>query len=131
MPGMSRYYVSRALLSIALGVFLIFNGSQWWLAGLASITAFGLFLWAPHSGRYAVHPEFGITALRRDERTQTINDKAARNSFVVTTLFLAGVTIYFGTTASVSVPIAVLKIAFVLGVLVYYGSDFWLRRTQP
>ena len=130
MTGMSRYYVSRALISIALGVFLIFNGSQWWLAGLASTIVLGFFLWAPQSGRYAVHPEFGITALRRDERTQAINDKAARNSFVVTTLFVAGITIYFGTIASASVPIAILRLALVLGVLVYYGSDFWLRRTQ-
>jgi uncharacterized membrane protein len=130
MTGMSRYYISRALMSIALGVFLAVTGSQWWLAGLASMIVLAFFLWAPHSGRYAVHPEFGITALRRDERTQGINDKAARNAYVVSMLFIAGITIYFGTIASASVPIAILKFALILGLLVYYGSDFWLRRKQ-
>ena len=130
MTGMSRYYVSRVLISIALGVFLTLTGSQWWLAGLASVIVLALFLWAPRSGRYAVHPEFGITALRRDERTQAINDKAARSAFVVTTLLIAGITVYFGAIPSASVPVAILKPALVSGLLVYYGSDFWLRRKQ-
>jgi len=130
MTSMAPYYVSRALISIALGVFLALTGSQWWMAGLASLIVLALFLWAPHSGRYAVHPEFGVTALRRDERTQAINDQAARNAFIVTGLIIAGIAVYFSKIALASVPVAVLNLALLCGMLTYFVSDFWLRRTQ-
>jgi hypothetical protein len=126
---MSRYYISRALISIALGALLALTGSQWWMAGLVGVIVFAYFLWAPHSGRYAVHPELGVTALRRDERTQTINDKAARNAFVATILTVAGIAVYFGTIAPANVPVAILNLALVLGMLTYFVSDFWLRRS--
>jgi uncharacterized membrane protein len=129
MTGMSRYYISRALISIALGALLALTGSQWWMAGLVGVIVFAYFLWAPHSGRYAVHPELGVTALRRDERTQTINDKAARNAFVATILTVAGIAVYFGTIAPANVPVAILNLALVLGTLTYFVSDFWLRRS--
>jgi uncharacterized membrane protein len=129
MTGMSRYYISRALISIALGALLALTGSQWWMAGLVGVIVFAYFLWAPHSGRYAVHPELGVTALRRDERTQTINDKAARNAFVATILTVAGIAVYFGTIAPANVPVAILNLALVLGMLTYFVSDFWLRRS--
>jgi hypothetical protein len=125
---MSLYYISRTVLSIAAGVLLTLTGSEWWIAGPASVAVLALFLWAPHSGRYAVFPQFGIAALQRDERTQAINDKAARNAFVFSALLMAGIIIYFGTFASASVPVAVLKLILVLGLLVYYGSDFRLQR---
>jgi hypothetical protein len=129
MSGMSRYYISRALISGALGVFLALTGSQWWLAGLAGLIVFAYFLWAPRSGRYAVRPERGVTALRRDERTQAINDRAARNAFVATILTLAGIAVYFGTIAPADVPVAILDLALVFGMLTYFASDFWLRRS--
>jgi len=128
MSGMSVYYVSRAVISAALGVLLALTGLEWWMAALLGAIVFAFFVWAPHSGRYSVHPELGVTALRRDERTQGINDKAARNAFVVTMLAIAGTAIYFGAIAAVSVPIAMLKWTLVLGVLVYFVSDFVLRR---
>jgi heme A synthase len=128
MSGMSVYYVSRAAISAALGAVLALTGLEWWMAALLGAIVFAFFVWAPHSGRYAVHPELGITALRRDERTQGINDKAARNAFVVTMLAIAGIAIYFGSVAAVSVPIAMLKWTLVLGMLVYFVSDFVLRR---
>ena len=128
MSGMSAYYISRAVISAALGVVLALTGLEWWMAALLGAMAFAFFIWAPHSGRYSVHPELGVTALRRDERTQGINDKAARNAFVVTMLAIAGIAIYFGAIAAVSVPIAMLRWTLVLGVLVYYVSDFVLRR---
>ena len=128
MSGMTVYYVSRAVISAALGVLLALTGLEWWMAALLGAIAFAFFVWAPRSGRYSVHPELGVTALRRDERTQGINDKAARNAFVVTMLAIAGTAIYFGSIAAVSVPIAMLKWTLVLGVLVYFVSDFVLRR---
>ena len=128
MSGMSAYYISRAVISAALGVLLTLSGLEWWMAALLGVIVFAFFVYAPRSGRYSVHPELGVTALRRDERTQGINDKAARNAFVVTMLAIAGMTIYFGAMAAVNVPIAALKWTLVLGVLVYFVSDFVLRR---
>lgn len=128
MTGMSRYYVSRALVSAACSGLLALTGSPWWIAAGVGVIAFAFFLWAPHSGRYAVHPEFGVTALQRDERTQAINDHAARNAFVVTMLAGAATAIYFGTVAHSSIPVMVLDRILALGAVSYFLSDLWLRR---
>jgi hypothetical protein len=82
------YYLSRAVFSVIFGGIFFLSGSPLWEAALMAGLLLALFIWAPHSGRYAVHPEFGITALSRDERTQLINDKAARNAFVVIMLLI-------------------------------------------
>jgi hypothetical protein len=130
MTGMTLYYISRAILSVAFGALFVMTGSPWWVATLIGGGILALFLWAPHSGRYAVHPEFGITALRCDERTQVINDKAARNAFVISMLTLAGIAIYCSTIALTNVPLAVLKLVVLIGVVTYFVSDLWLRRSQ-
>ena len=130
MTSMKSYYFSRAIISIAFGMLFVLTGSSWWIAMLVSTLAFAWFLLAPHIGRYSVHPEFGVTALRRDERAQAINDKAARNAFVVGMLALGGIIVYYSTLTLTSVPIAVFKWLLILGVLIYYLSDFWLRRAQ-
>ncbi|CAG0956725.1 hypothetical protein ANRL3_00604 [Anaerolineae bacterium] len=126
--GMPAYYISRAAISVAFAFFLALTGIQWWMAALFGGVVFAFFLYAPRSGRYAVHPELGVTALRRDERTQGINDRAARNAFIVTMLAIAGLTIYFGSIAPASVPVAIVQGVLILGVLAYYASDFFLRR---
>jgi nitrogen fixation-related uncharacterized protein len=130
MTGMTPYYISRTIISVAFGALFAVTGSPWWAAILIGGLTFALFLWAPRSGRYSVHPEFGITALRRDERTQEINDKAARNAFVVSMLTLSGISVYFGTLALIDVPIAVFKLVLVIGALTYFVSDLLLRRSQ-
>ena len=130
MTGMKAYYVSRAILSIGFGLLFVLGGSPWWTGLLVGAVAFGWFLLAPHIGRYAVHPEFGVTALRRDERTQGINDKAARNAFVITMLVVGGAAIYFEALALVSVPVSLFKWLLILGAVVYYASDIWLRRAH-
>ncbi len=129
MKGLQRYYISRALLSVALGGALWFSGTTWWAAALLGCGVFALFLWAPHSGRYAVHPELGVTAMRRDEHTQAINDKAARNAFVVTMLVIGGLVMYFGSVTPAVVPLSILRLLLFTGVLTYFVSDFWLRRS--
>ncbi len=130
MTGMTAYYISRAVISIAFGALFAVTGSSVWMALLIGGLAFAFFLWAPRSGRYAVHPELGITALRRDERTQGINDKAARNAFVISILALGAITVYFGTFALTDVPLALLKLVIAVGALAYFVSDLWLRRQQ-
>lgn len=128
--NMLPYYISRAIFSIAFGgLFYVTGGSLWSSAGIGTVLL-ALFLWAPHCGRYAVHPEYGVTALRRDERSQVINDKAARNAFVVVMLLIGGASLYFGMAGVISISYTVLKALIIAGVLVYYASDIWLRMAQ-
>ena len=129
MRGLSRYYMSRTVISAALGGLFALTGASWWMALLATVTACAFFLWAPRSGRYAVHPKFGVTALRRDERTQALSDKAARNAFVVAVLALAAIAITFGRIVQTGVPIAFLNGTIALAALTYFLSDLWLRRS--
>jgi len=129
MTGMSRYYISRVLFSAAFGGLFALTGSPWWMAVLVSVVLIALFLYAPLSGRYAVHPELGVAALRRDERTQTITDRAARNAFVVTALVIAGITVYYGAISSASVPVVALQLTLAVAALTYFVSDLWLRRS--
>jgi uncharacterized membrane protein len=130
MTGMTAYYVSRTLISAGFGVLLAATGTTWWVAALMAGIVFLLFLWAPQSGRYAVHPELGVTALRRDERTQGINDKAAKNAFVVVMLAVLGLVLYYGRLAPAEVPVSALDLLLALGALTYFGTDLWLRRTS-
>ena len=129
MSGITLYYTSRAIITVAFAFLLALTGTEWWLAMLMGAIIFAFFLWAPHSGRYAFHPELGVTALRRDERTLIINDKAARNAFIVTMFAIAGITIYFGAITPAVVPVAILERMLILGALTYFGSDFFLRRS--
>lgn len=128
MKGMTLYYVSRAIITALFCFLLSATGMAWWLAALMGALVFGLFLWAPHSGRYSVHPELGVTALRRDERTQGINDKAGRNAFIAVMLALAGLVLCFGMQGNV--PASFVWYVLLLGLLVYYLSDFWLRKAK-
>jgi hypothetical protein len=107
MTGMSRYYISRAFISVAFGGLFALTGSPWWMAILVSAVLIALFLYAPHSGRYAVHLELGVTAV----------------------LVIAGITVYFGAILSASVPVIALKLTLALAALTYFLSDFWLRRS--
>ena len=127
---MMPYYLSRAVFAIAFGVLFFATGSPLWEALLFGGLILALFIWAPHSGRYAVHPELGVTALRRDEFTQAINDKAARNSFVALMLLIGGISLATGTAVATFALNGILRILLIAGVLVYFGSDLWMRKTK-
>ena len=127
--NMWPYYLSRLAISMALGLLLFVTGSPLWHAIMLGGLILALFLWAPHSGRYAVHPEFGVAALRRDERTQAINDRAAKNAFVISMLATAGIALYASLTGAFVVSLGVLKALLIIGALVYFASDLWLRRS--
>lgn len=129
MKGMSLYYLSRAIVSIIFGLVFHFSGSSWWMATLIGGIAFAWFLLAPHIGRYTVHPEYGVTALRRDEHSQQINDHAARNGFVILGVSVAILSIYFGTFLQTDIPAHILNYALILGVITYFTTDFRLRKT--
>jgi len=129
MKGMSLYYISRAIVSIVFGGLFYLSGSSLLTAILVGSVAFAWFLWAPHSGRYTVHPELGITALRRDEHSQQVNDHAARNAFVVLGTAIAILSIYFGSVLQTDIPVRILNYALILGAFTYYVSDFQLRKS--
>ena len=130
MTGMRKYYASRAIVSAALGVLLVLAGSKTWTGVLVGGLAFAWFLAAPHIGRYAVHPEAGAAALQRDERSQRINDAAARNGFVASMLAIGVVIILAVARSASDVPVSLFQWLLILGVVVYYASDFWMRRQQ-
>ena len=90
------YVVSRAALAAVLAAAFCFGGLPWWSAALAGGLALAFFLWALRSGRYVVRAKGGATPLRRDERSQTVTDKSARNGFVVTVLAVATLTMVYG-----------------------------------
>jgi len=128
--NMMPYYLSRTIISVVFGLLLFVTGSPLWIAMLICGLILAFFLWAPHSGRYSVHPEFGVTALRRDELTQTINDKAARNAFIVSMLTITTIAVYFGSFGAINISIGIFKIVLFIGALTYFVSDLWLRKLQ-
>jgi hypothetical protein len=128
MSGM-RYYLSRALISAALGGLFAISGSSWWTSAILGAAAFVFFLWAPVSGRYVVNPEHGVTTLERDERTQVIVGKASRNAFGVMMSLVAALTVYFGVINPGRVPVNTLSLVLFLGALTYFVSDLRFRRT--
>jgi uncharacterized membrane protein YhdT len=125
-----RYVVSRAVLAAILGVALCAGGMPWWGAVAAGGLALVFFLVVLRSGRYVVQDRDGLAPLRRDERSRAIRDKAARNSFVLTILSLAGLTIAYGLILCTAVPVAALGGILALSVLVYVASDLYLRRSS-
>jgi hypothetical protein len=129
MTVRTSYYVTRALISAAFGIVFAVSGLPWWGALLTSAAMFAYFLWVPRSGRYFVRPQGGTAPLRHDERTQAIRDRAARNGFMGITLALAATVLYFGLIAPGDLPVGVPSLILALGVLIYFVSDYWLRRS--
>ncbi len=128
--SMSRYHVTRTFMAIALAALLALTGLAWWLAALAGALTLAWFLWAPRSGRYLVADEGGVAPLRRDERGQAVTDRAARNAFVVTALLLGALLLYYGhLVRQPLVPSSLVGLALAAGLLAYFVSDAWLRRS--
>ncbi|MCX6093628.1 MAG: hypothetical protein NTY63_02235 [Candidatus Bipolaricaulota bacterium] len=124
-----RYVVLRTALVAVLGTALYAGGLPWWAAVLASVVALLFFLVASRSGRYVVESGGGVAPLRRDERSQTIRDRAARNAFILTILGVAGLTIAYGRVLETPVPVAALSGVLGLAVITYIVSDVCLRRS--
>jgi hypothetical protein len=128
MKGLSRYYLGRAMISAAFAALAALAGAPWWAAVLAGIVPFGLFVWAVRSGRYVVHPEHGVTALRTDEYTRAIRDRSTRYAFVAVMLALGGIALYYALIAHTDVPVPVVGGMLFLGWIVYFASDLLSRR---
>lgn len=130
MSGLRSYYVSRTVVALGFGLLFYLGGATGWQAALVGGAAIAWFLWAPHSGRYHVDPSLGVTALQRDERGQAITDQAGRNAFVGLMLAVLAIAVYAAASGVTQVPAAAVSWLMILGGLVYFGSDFWLRRRR-
>jgi len=127
MTDMMKYYVSRGVVTALAVALLLLAGSAWWTATLVGALVLTFFLVAPRSGRYLVKAEPGVPALRGDERTTAVANRAGRNGFVALMLAAGAVGVYWGSIAKTSVPAFVLGLLVSLGWVVYFASDFWLR----
>jgi hypothetical protein len=125
---MLAYFVLRLAIAATLGYALVLGGLVWWLGLIVAALAALFFVLAPRSGRYLVHSQGGPTPLRRDERSQAIVLRAARNAFAVIVLAVGGLTIAYGSFLKQSVPVNALAAALGLAVSVYALSDIRLRR---
>lgn len=54
MTVMTRYYLSRTLLSAGFAALFVAAGSPWWMAAIVGLLSLAFFAWAPRSGRYRV-----------------------------------------------------------------------------
>jgi hypothetical protein len=125
---MTSYYLSRTLLSILFVIVLTLLGLPWWGSALIGILILGFFLWMPHTGRYLVQAKDGVTALRRDERTQEINWRAGLNGFIGLMLGLGMLVIYYGVITHTDVPASLLSLLLALGFVIYFITDFLMRK---
>ena len=72
MTAMTKYYVSRTLLSAGFAALLVAAGAPWWMATIVWVLGLMFFAWAPRSGRYVVQEGGGIAPLRSDERSRSV-----------------------------------------------------------
>jgi hypothetical protein len=131
---MHTYYALRLAISAAAGGAFVLGGLPWWIGVPVSILMLFFFFAAPRSGRYVVRTEGGPTPLRRDERGQTIADKAARNGFIAIVIAMGGLTIAYGSFLEQPVPVAalgsVLGLGLALALAVYALSDARQRHAR-
>jgi ABC-type dipeptide/oligopeptide/nickel transport system permease component len=125
---MAGYYISRAGVAVAFGVLTGLTSERWWFGLLCAALLMVFFAWAPHSGRYTIQEGRAVAGLQRDERSQAITAKAARNAFVVLAVGVGTLVVYFGAVVGKDVPVALASLVLALGVATYYLSDFILRR---
>ena len=125
---MKSYYMSRAVISIAFGG-LVWLVSGYLLAGvLIAAVVFIMFLYLYRSGRNRIDPQKGISALRRDEWTQSINNRSGRNAWVVVAILGSSIVLYYGLLSPGDVPVSLLGGVLLIGLVTYYVSDYWMRK---
>ena len=122
MKELTRYHLTRAPFAAALGALIVGLGQPWYLGVAVGLGVLIFFLWAPHSGRYLVRS--GVAPMRRDERTRAVAGAAARFAFGVTTLALAGLTLFLYLADRPDVPAPALLGIIALGWIAYLAAEF-------
>ena len=125
---MKLYYISRGIISIALGGLLYLLSQSLLISVSIAVVIFITFMILPRTGRYKVFPQKGMTALRRDEWTQSINQRSGLNAWVIVTITGAGLVLYYGLISPGDVPTGLLGALLLLGLVAYYVSDYWMRK---
>jgi hypothetical protein len=128
VTGLRRYYVVRILISAAFGGLFYLGGLPWWVALMTTVFMIALFLWLPRSGRYVVNHSGSADVLQRDERSQTIANRAGSIAFAVIMIAIGALAIYYGFIRSANVPVNWLNFVVALGALSYFLADVWFRR---
>ena len=128
MTGLRRYYVVRILISAAFAGVFYLGGLPWWMALLAAVFLIVIFLWLPRSGRYVVNNGGGASVLQRDERSQTIANRAGSIAFAVIMIAIGALAIYYGIIHPANVPVIWLNMVVALGALSYFLADIYYRR---
>lgn len=125
---MQSYYISRSLIAALFGGLIYWFGGSI-LAGVLSAAAImAVFIYLPRSGRYRVDPKKGAAPLRRDEWSQNVNQRSGLYAWVAVTITGGVLVLYYGLISPGDVPVGMIGALLLLGVLIYYLSDFWLRR---
>jgi hypothetical protein len=119
------YYLSRAVLSAALGLVLSLGGLPWWAGASLGLATFLLFIWYAHSGRYLVDTSQPLTPLRRDERARNLRDRALRWAVVVGLLSFGLINL---AQLWLPLPPEVGALAVLAGVAAYFGVSWAVQR---
>lgn len=125
---MKNYYISRAAFAILFGGLNYLISRSIWQAVLMAALVMTVFFYLPRSGRYKVKPEKGTTALRRDEWTERISQRAGRNAWAAVSVAGSALVLYYGRISQSDVPVNMVGAVLILGVVVYFASDIWMRR---
>ncbi len=121
---MTKYYVSRSVLSIGFAGLFLLAGVPWWTTVI--ITAFSLifFAWVPRSGRYVLQTGSNFTPFRSDEMSLHIRARSAGLSLTVTLTVLGSVVLHYSFLADSDVPTSVLSLVIALSTITYVGAGF-------
>jgi len=116
------YYVSRAFLSVFFG-YLVSTSAGLMTGGVLGGLTFLGFLWYAHSGRYLIDYSTPLFPLRRDDRGNSIRDRAVVVSVTVGGLSYLALSI-LAHLLSINLSLGWLAIA--LGVVCYFLVSNWL-----
>jgi len=111
------YYLSRALLAALLGWLIATSSGLVWMGIVLGLLVFAGFVYYLHNGRYIVDDGHPFFPLRRDDRAESIRNKALVVSVVVAGLAYFAIFILNRMAASPAIPSS---LVLPLGVVVYF-----------
>ncbi len=114
---LSLYYITRAGISVLVGVLTSLSGRPLWISLLTGLFTFGLFLWYAHSGYFLIDESTPLTPLRRDARGKVIRDRALLYA-VVTGALIYGMIVLVEQTMGIAPEVK--NLALLVGITAYF-----------